>query len=294
MELKELSMTRFQSRTIMMIVLVLASVALLGFNQFGPLQPVRSALLIPLSMVQKWVAGVWGGASSFFQRSPDVATLQQRNAELEAEIARLQTQIVTLEEDQADLRILSGLLTYARTQPDNRYLAASVIGLDPSPFLRYIILDRGSDVGVISGMPVVTDRGLVGRVVEVTGSTAKVQLIVDSSSAVNARLQNSRERGVVVGKVAGGLEIQNIAQQVVVEPGERVLTSGLGGKYPPDILIGTVSAVRRLDYEVLQNADITPAVDFNRLEIVLIITNFTPGDIRPFLQNTPTPPAPVP
>jgi rod shape-determining protein MreC len=143
-------------------------------------------------------------------------------------------------------------------------------------------------------MPVVNDQGLVGRVVEVTATSAKVQLVVDKDSAVNALLQSSRERGVVVGQLAGGLEMQNISQQTKIAPGEVVLTSGLGGKFPPGIILGTVNAVQQLNYEVLQKADITPAVDFNRLEIVLIITNFTPRDFSPFFQATPTAPPPVP
>jgi rod shape-determining protein MreC len=73
-----------------------------------------------------------------------------------------------------------------------------------------------------------------------------------------------------------------------------VLTSGLGGTYPQGLVIGTVGAVQQLNYEVLQSADVVPAVDFNRLEIVLIITNFQPVDFSPFFQTTPTPAPPAP
>lgn len=287
-------MSKLQTRSILVVVLLLASLGLLGLNQSGTLEPVKGVLLTPLTALQQWVAQTWSSAQAVFQRSPDAEALLQQNAELEAEVARLQGQVTALQEDQAALRTLSGLLDYARTEPENKYLAANVIGLDPSPFLNYIILDRGSDAGVGSGMPVVTDKGLVGRVVEVTATSAKVQLVVDAASAVNALLQTSRERGVVVGQLAGGLEMQNIGQQTAVEPGEVVLTSGLGGKLPPGIVIGTVSAVQKLNYEVLQKADLTPAVDFNRLEIVLIITNFTARDFSPFFQSTPTAPASVP
>ncbi len=287
-------MSKLQTRSILVVVLVLASLGLMGLNQTGRLDPVKGALLAPLTALQKWMAQTWGGAAGVFQHDPDAEALRQRNAELEAENARLQAQAVAAAEDRATLNTLSRLLDYARTQPENKYLAANVIGLDPSPFLNYIILDRGSDAGVTSGMPVVTEQGLVGRVVEVTATSAKVQLVVDAASAVNALLQTSRERGVVVGQLAGGLEMQNISQQTKLAPGDVVLTSGLGGKFPPGVIIGTVNAVQKLNYEVLQKADITPAVDFNRLEIVLIITNFTPRDFSPFFQATPTAPAPAP
>ena len=287
-------MTKLQTRALLVAALLVASLGLVGLNQSGVLQPVKSALVAPLTALQRGLARAWGGAAGLFQRDPDAEALRQRNAELEQQVAQLKAQVVQLQENQADFKIVSGLLNYARSQPDNRYLAASVIGRDTSPFLGYLILDQGSDAGVTRGMPVITDQGLVGHIVEVTSSISKVQLIADSTSAVNAFLQKSRERGVVTGQLAGGLELRYISQQVVVEPGELVLTSGLGGSYPRDIVIGTVTAVQKLNYEVLQKADVTPAVDFNRLEIVLIITSFTPVDFSPLLQATPAPAPPAP
>jgi rod shape-determining protein MreC len=285
-------MTRLQARSILVVALLAASLGLLGLNQSGMLAPVKNVLSFPILMAQKWAAQTWNGVTNLFHPAPDAAALAQRNAELEVQVTELQAKLVKLDEDEADLKILSGLLNYARSQPENRYLAANVIGRDPSPFLSYILLDRGSNSGVTKDMVVVTDNGLVGRIVEVTSAASKVLLITDSSSAVNARLQKSREEGVVAGQLAGGLQMQYISQQAVIEPGDLVLTSGLGGTYPADIVIGAVNAVHKLDYEVLQNADLTPGADFKRLEIVLIITNFKPVSFSPFLQATATPLAP--
>ena len=282
-------MTRLQSRTIAVLALLFLGLVLLGLGEGQALQPLRSFFTGPLTALQRTLAGLTRGGPTV---SADVAELQRRNAELEAQVIQLQGEVVRLGENEAQLNLLAGLLSWARTQPDNEYLAANVIGRDPSPFVSYIILDRGSDAGVARDMPVTTDRGLVGRVVEVTSSACKVQLIVDPTSAVNARLQKSRDEGVVVGQLAGGLQMQFISQQAEVQPGDLVVTSGLGGNFPAGVVLGSVSAVEKQDFEVLQSATLTTAVDFNRLEIVLIIVNFKPLDLAPFFQPTATPAAP--
>lgn len=141
-------------------------------------------------------------------------------------------------------------------------------------------------------MPVVTQQGLVGTIVQITCCASVVRLVTDADSAVNARLQTSRDEGIALGSFSGGLELQYLSQQAVVAPGDVVLTSGLGGTYPEGLILGTVSAVQRQDYEVLQKASLSPAVDFTRLEIVLIITDFQPVDLSPLILTTPVAPAP--
>jgi len=284
-------MNQLQQRAILVVLLVLIAFGLLTLNQSGALEPVRNLVLAPLTALQRSIAAATGGSAP---QTADVAALQERNAELEAQVTELQGEVVQLRENEAQLNLLAGLLSWARTQPDNTYLAANVIGRDPSPFVSFIILDRGSDHGVARDMPVVTERGLVGRVVEVTSTACKVQLILDADSAVNARLQKSRDEGVVVGRLAGGLQMQFISQQAQVQPGDTVVTSGLGGTYPAGIVLGTVRAVEKQDFEVLQSADLVTGVDFSRLEIVLIIVNFKPVDLGAFFQPTSTPAAAAP
>jgi rod shape-determining protein MreC len=282
-------MARSRARLVVFAVLLLVGLGLIGLDAAGALGPVRNILLAPLSIMQRGVSRAWGGVSGLFQSTPSETALAQRNVQLEAQVASLQAQVTQLQENQADFKVLSDLLKFARARPENQYLAAAVIGRDPSPYLSYVILDRGSDQGIRKDMPVVAAGGLVGRVVEVTSVACKVLPVVDAASSVNARLLTSREEGVVVGQPAGGLQMQYLSQSVNVNVGETVVTSGLGGHFPADLLIGTVNAVQKQDYEVLQKADLTPAADFSRLDIVLIITNFKPIDFSPFLQATPGP-----
>ncbi|MEJ2599599.1 MAG: rod shape-determining protein MreC [Anaerolineales bacterium] len=204
-------------------------------------------------------------------------------------MAQLESEIIDLKQQISETRILSALVDFARVHPDNQYQAASVIGRDPSPFLQYVIINRGSDDGLRRGMPVVTQQGLVGRVAAVTANAARVQLITDSGATINVRLEPSRAQAVLSGQVTGDVSLDMIPQAATVQVGDLVLTSGLGGDYPADILIGQVTSIRRRDYDIFQTASVQPVVDFSQLEIVLVITNFRPVDISP-LEPTPTGP----
>ena len=137
-------------------------------------------------------------------------------------------------------------------------------------------------------MPVVTNQGLIGRIDAVIANAARVQLITDPTSAVNVRLQNADTDAVLVGSTTGDLNLEMISQDVEVQEGDVVLTSGLGGNYPSDLLVGQLFNLRTRDYELFQQASVQSAVDFSRLEIVLVIMNFNPIDIAPLTpEETP-------
>lgn len=281
-------MNRIQNRSLVLTALLLAAAGLLILGQAGFAAPIKNVFLGPLTIMQSWLAERFGAVSNVTASLRDLQTLRERNAELERQVAELQSELARLREDEARLAALSALLEYARGAPESRYVTADVIGRDESPFLRFVILNKGTNDGIRADMPVVNERGLVGLVAEVTSNAAKVLLITDASSAVNARLQTSRQEGVVVGQLTGEMRMQYINLEVEVKPGEAVLTSGLGGKFPPDILIGHVVSVRKRTYDLFQEADIAPAADPSRLEIVLIITNYQPPNLAPF-QVTPQP-----
>jgi rod shape-determining protein MreC len=130
-------------------------------------------------------------------------------------------------------------------------------------------------------MPVVTDQGLAGRVVAVSADAAQVQLITDADSSVNVRLPVSKADAMLVGSVTGDINLQMIPQEVQVQPGELILTSGLGGTYPSNILVGQVVSVRRLETALFQSAAVQPVVDFSSLRWVLVVTDFRPIDLSP-------------
>lgn len=251
----------------------------------GYLAPITNLVLAPVIGVQTWLSTRVQTVMGVVRQPQDVTVLRNENARQAAEIARLQAEIIDLKQQLSETRVLSALVDFARVHPENSYVAAAVIGRDPSSYAHYIIINRGSDTGVRRGMPVVTAQGLVGRVVAVTAGAARVQVITDPNSAVNVRLEPSAPQAVVNGSLTGELLLDMIPQSSEVNAGDLVLTSGLGGNYPANILVGQVTSVRRKETDMFQTGVVQSVVDFTRLDIVLVITNFRPVDIGPLIPT---------
>lgn len=277
------------ARTWQTVVLAFIVVGLIALALGGYLTPLSRLVIAPFVSAQTWLSTRFLTIQNIFSSSQDLARLRQRNLELEAEVSNLQSEIIDLKQQIAETRVLSALVEFARVHPENRYLAAAIIGRDPSPFVKYVIINRGSDGGLRSGMAVVTSQGLVGRVAAVTAGAARVELITDPSSSVNVRLEPSGAQAVLLGSLTGELSLDLIPQTASVNVGDLVLTSGLGGNFPGNMLIGQITGVRRRETDLFQQASVQPVVDFSKLEIVLLITNFRPVDIQPLI---PTPGAP--
>ncbi len=264
--------------------LVVGGVLVLAFGGFFSAASIH--LTGGLVTVQEWFATRSQAIQEFMAAPRDLVTLRSRNTELEAQVAQLQAQVIDLQQRVNETEILAALVDFSRASPESSYKAASVIGRDPSPFLHYIIINRGSNDGIQRGMPVVTNEGLVGRVDAVIADAARVQLVTDPISSVNVHLKNANTDAVLVGSVTGDLTLDLISQDATINPGDLILTSGLGGGFPADLIVGQVVNVRKLPAELFQQATVQPAVDFSRLQIVLIITNFRAIDTAPLVPTT--------
>lgn len=278
-------MKRITSRTwqTLAIILIIAGVLVLAIS--GLLGRIIGKAMDPMVGIQSWVSTRVQAAVDFFTVPRDVNSLLEQNAALQNEVSRLQTEILALRQQLVETDILYALLDFARDNPSNQYIAASVIGVDPSPFLQYVIIDKGSDDNIYKGMPVVTEQGLVGNIDAVTATAARVQLITDQGSVVNVELQESAAEAQIRGSVTGDITLEMVSQGIEIIEGELVFTSGLGGSYPPKLLIGQVMSVESRENALFQTATIQPSVDFRSLQAVLVITNFQAVDIEPLIPE---------
>jgi len=272
-----------------LFILALVVFGVIGLALGGYLTPISRIVVNPVVSAQTWLSRRFQAIQSLLTQPEDVATLRQKNAQLEAENSSLQVQIIELQQQVTEAQLLSTLVDYERRHVENQYIASSVIARDVSPFMHYVIIDRGSDDGLRKGMPVITQQGLVGSIAAVTAGAARVQLINDPGSNINVILQQSDVEAVLTGQVTGEIELGMISRNATVQPGDLVMTSGLGGNYPTNIVIGQVVTVRSEAFALFQSASVQPAVDFSQLEIVLVITNFQPIEISPLIPTPSTP-----
>ncbi len=270
-------------RIVFIVVLVATAVFLSILDSTGNLNSVFSFIRDPMTTVISWTSGRAETVSNTLSGPRDIQSAQEQIALLQAQVDVLERENEQLREIQGEYQLLLDLFNRARQSPEYTRQTASVIGRDTSPSIRSIIIDKGSDDGVRVGMPVESARGLVGRIFRTTQQSAQVALITDNASAIPARLGNSRATGLLRGGGLGGsLTMDWIDLKYQVEVGEVALTSGLGGEFPQDIVIGRVSEVTRSEAELSQQAIVQPAVDFNALEIVFVITDFQPINIDIF------------
>ncbi len=276
-------MKSISPRTLQNVVALLFIVGLILLSLGGVIRPFLGIIMDPFVTAQRWISERFMAVYDFFTLPRDVTELLQRNAQLENEVSHLQSQVIQSQEQLREAEVLYSLLDFARSRPQDQYIAAAVIGKDPSPFLYYVIIDHGSDDGIQYGMPVVTQQGLVGRVDAVTASASRIQLITDPESIVNVRLQNQNEDTQVEGSITGDITLGMVSQNITLNSGDILLTSGLGGNYPTDILVGQIVSVEKKETELFQTASIQPVIDFTALRAVLVITNFKTINIQPLI-----------
>jgi len=273
-------MTRERLQFLVAVALILIALAGFVLHRAGLLQPVEGLLLRITVPFQEGISGISTQIDELAQTARDLRELRQRNEELEAQNAALLLDNVRLREIETEAALLRDLLNFTQSNPSYEIKGARIvarrIAQDPSNLQRYIVVDVGRESGIERNMPVITDRGLVGRISEVGETWSRVLLIIDPQSTVNALTQSTRASGAVQGQADGSLVMRSIPQEDTVSVGDTVFTSGLGGNLPRQLLIGQIVEAERKDYELYQSAIVQPTVDFDHLEVVLIITDFEP------------------
>ena len=241
-------------------------------TEWNPAEQVVIELTAPF---QKFITVTVRAVEKFWSDYFYLVEVNARNEALEEDIEALRMENGRYRELLASHQRLQKLLQFRQTI-NRPVLAARVIGWDPTGWFKSVIIDKGEDSGMRVNMPVVNSLGVVGKVVSVSSNYAKVLLIIDQNSSVDCLVQRTRDRGMVKGLATEVCTMDYVVKSTGAAVGDVVVTSGLGGVFPKGLPVGRVARVLELPGSLFRGIDITPSVDFSKLEEVLVILEEAP------------------
>ncbi|MFC1668600.1 rod shape-determining protein MreC [Chlamydiota bacterium] len=223
--------------------------------------------LSPLTKSVSYCKNFLGRPFSYFS---DIRDFREINRELLKENEKLKQRLLNYNELKAENKRLLKLLSLS-DQFRGVNKAARVVGWDIVKWHKTIVVDKGKKEGIRNNMPVVSGEGIVGRIIEVGESSSRVMLITDKNSKIGALVQSIRETGIVEGGHEDGCRMNYLSREAQVKIGDRIVTSGTGAHYPKGYLIGIITNIYEGKFGLHKIADLKPAVDFGKLEEVIII-----------------------
>ena len=275
------------------MALVGISLALMMVSSSGPAVELQNGVRFAFRPIQAGLDSVARGVSDIVETVTQIETLHRSNDQLSRDNARLAAENARTRELERQNGILTELLE-VKGSLSFATVTGSIIGRESSQFRRVVTIDVGSDSGVRAGDVVVGPGGaLVGRVTSVTGNSATVLLVNDAGSTVIGQLGKNQATGSVIGQLGGVLIMENIDTTERLQIGDTVTTAGidLGGgvrsPFPKGLVIGSLVDVEHDANAVTQTAFIQPAADLDRLEYVLVITDYQGG--LPPVDGSPSP-----
>ena len=253
------------------ILIIVVIVSNISTNNLSLMEGAVGKIFMP---IQNGIVFLKNKISGNEQELSNIETLKNENQNLRNENEKLQEQLRELEILKSENNTLKEYVNLKEKYSDYTTVPAYVIQRSISNYEKIIVINVGSNDGIEINMPVISESGLVGHVISVTNSTAKIQTIIDTSSNVSANISNVQDSVILKGNLNSTdiLKATYITADSTILQGDSVVTSGLGGIYPKGILIGTVKSIINTKNEANRYAEIEVATDFSRLETVLVIT----------------------
>lgn len=265
-------------------ILVIVAVFLVGIMAYaganGRLTAAPQELLsVVLTPLQKVTSALSGGAASVWEKYTSIDDVMDRNEQLEAENAELRQQMVDYDRIKAENDAYKALARIQDTNSEASYVSAFVIGRDPLDEFGGFTLDQGSTDGVVVNDAIISDRGyLLGVVVEVDATSCKVMTSLHPSFNAAGVISRTRENGIITGSADyaadGQCVLTNLDRATEARKGDQVITTGLGGVFPANLLVGTVQEVVPEQSGKSSSAVILPGADPRTVKHVFIITEY--------------------
>jgi rod shape-determining protein MreC len=256
---------------ILLVFFLIISLILLSLNENSQIRAIRSLTVASLGVLQE----TFGFMPNYFVLERERRLLRELNVNLSDEVSRLRE--AGLENSR-----LRHLLELKEHTP-NRYLSCNVVGKTLHFLRNTVTIDRGTDDGVQVNMPVITDAGLVGKVVATSSRYAVCQTLLNKDFRASVKIQRSRVDGILACESGERLFLKNVAKTLDVQAGDLVITSEYSSVFPPGIPVGVVSKTSQAPGALFQGVEITPSVDFLTLEVAFVVTHL-PDSTRVALE----------
>jgi rod shape-determining protein MreC len=262
---------RFQVPIVLAIsILLIFTLISASLRDPHPLQPLENFTINITAPVFNFFHQTGAAVSRIWRGYFYLVGVQAENELLKQKTLENQSKAALYQETLLEKERLRQLLEF-RDQAALPVTGARIIGFDFSIWFKCAFLDKGTNDGVTVGMPVLNAAGVVGRIVECYPDYAKVLLLIDRNSGVDAIVQRNRLRGILEGVGGNRCFLRFVHKNKDVQIGDVILASGLGGAYPRGMILGSVIAVDKRIPGIFQEVEVEPAVDFTRLEDVLIV-----------------------
>lgn len=265
-------------------ILVIVAVFLVGIMAYaganGRLTAAPQELLsVVLTPLQKVTSALSGGAASVWEKYTSIDDVMDRNEQLEAENAELRQQMVDYDRIKAENEAYKALANIQKKNSNTTYVSGFVIGRDPLDEFGGFTLDKGTADGVAVNNAVISDRGyLLGMVVEADPTSCKVMTILHPSFNAAGVISRTRENGIITGSADyaadGQCVLTNLDRATEARKGDQVITTGLGGVFPANLLVGTVQDVVPEQSGKSSSAVILPGADPRTVKHVFIVTEY--------------------
>ena len=252
------------------VLILLIFLSNVEVNKLSYLESETSAIINPIQRVFVDLRNKIQGNSAYFS---NMETIMQENEELKKKNSELETILREFEMLKAENTTLQEYMNLTDKYSSYQTIPAYVINKDVSNFSSTLVLNVGTKDGIRENMTVIADKGLVGHIVSVTENTCKVQVIIDSASTVSCSISTTNDSIICKGTLENNqiLRASYIPTGAELIQGDSVYTSGIGGIYPKGIIIGTVKEIITTSNITDRYAIVEPAVDFSKIDTVLII-----------------------
>jgi len=256
----------------LLLLYILVSLLLLAVSDTPQMRAIRSLTVSAIGSAEDAL----GFIPNYFQLRSENRILREQNLTLSEELLRLRE----AKQENIRLRQLIGL----KERSPFTYVSATVVGKTLNLLQNTVTIDVGQSDGIKPNMPIVTDEGLVGRVISTSPRYSIGQVLWNKDFRASAKIERDRVDGILQWEGGDHLSLKNVAKTLDVQAGDVVITSEYSALYPAGIKIGVVSKTSQLHGSLFQTIEITPSVDFSRLEEVFVIVH-TPDSARVALEQ---------